>query len=197
MFDAGFRHMTIKDRIETFQSIVTIIAILGGSLWSYALFVVKEGGYYPSENIVVNIEHALSHIALSKDINLLRVSMTVKNTGTSLLEIKKMFTRVQQILPVAPCADIQPCAVDQVNKALRRVETEEERFSWPLISERTKNLNAPVEIGPSEQEQMDFEFAVPSNVTDVRIYSYIRNEKKKEVGWSLSSYYKLDTKKRK
>lgn len=96
------------------------------------------------------MEHALSHIALSKDINLLRVSMTVKNTGTSMLEIKKMFIRVQQILPVPPCADTQPCAADQVNKALRGVERKEDRFSWPLISERTKYWDTPIEIEPSE-----------------------------------------------
>jgi hypothetical protein len=103
-----------------------------------------------------------------------------------------MFVRVQQIFPVSPCADTQPCAADQVNKALRRVERKEDRFSWPLISERIKHWDNPIEIEPTEQDQIDFEFAVHANVTDVRIYSYIRNEKKREIGWFLSSYYKLD-----
>jgi hypothetical protein len=125
--------MAIKEKLEIIQSIVTIFAVLVGGFWTYTLFV-KERENYPH----ATIEHALSHIALSKGINLLRVSMTVKNTGTSILEIKKMFIRVQQILPVPPCADTQPCAADQVNKALREVERKEDRFSWPLISERIK-----------------------------------------------------------
>jgi hypothetical protein len=106
--------MAIKEKLEIIQSIVTIFAVLVGGFWTYTLFV-KERENYPH----ATIEHAPSHIALSKDINLLRVSMTVKNTGTSILEIKEMFIRVQQILPVPLCADTQPCAADQVNKALR------------------------------------------------------------------------------
>jgi hypothetical protein len=75
------------------------------------------------------------------------------------------------------------------------VERKEDRFSWPLISERIKHWDTSVEIEPTEQDQIDFEFAVHANVTDVRIYSYIRNEKKRETGWPLSSYYKLDSEK--
>lgn len=183
--------MAIKEKLAILQSIVTIFAVLVGGFWTYTLFV-KERGNYPH----ATIEHAISHIAFSKDINLLRVLMTVKNTGTSMLEIKNMFIRVQRILPAPPCANTQPCAADQVNKALRGVDRKEDRFSWPLISERTTQWDTPIEIEPSEQDQIDFEFAVPANVTDVRIYNYIRNEKKKEIGWFLSSYYKLDSEKR-
>jgi len=150
---------------------------------------VKERAYYPH----AKIQHVLSHIALSKDSNLLVVSTTIKNTGTSPLDIKKMLIRVQQILPALPCVDKQPCAVKQIDKALRGVERKEDRFSWPLISERIQNWDMPIEIEPSEEDRIDFEFAISSKVTDVRVYSYIRNEAKvpgrREIGWFLASYY--------
>lgn len=187
------RYTKLKDGLDIAQSLATIIAIIVGGIWTYKLFV-EERHHYPH----ANLEHGISHISLSKHINVLNVVMTVKNTGTSMLEIKKMLLRVQQILPVLPCVDKQPCAVEQVNKALREVERTEDRFSWPLISEKTSYLKAPMEIEPSEEDQMDFEFAIPSNVTSARIYSYIRNEAKDlntgEIGWFLSSYYSFDSK---
>jgi hypothetical protein len=156
---------------------------------------VKERANYPH----AKINHALSHLALSEDSNLLRLSMAITNTGTSRLEIKKMLIRVQQILPAPPCADKQPCAVKQFDQALRQVERKEDRFSWPLISERIKNWDTPIEIEPSEEDQIDFEFAIPSKVTDARVYSYIRNEAKVsargEIGWFVSSYYSFSSKK--
>lgn len=146
---------------------------------------VKERANYPH----AKIEHGLSHVTLSKNTNLLVVSMTIKNTGTSRLEIKKMLIRVQQVIPILPCGDKQPCAVKQINEALRRVDRKEDRFSWPLISERIKISDPPIELEPSEEDSIDFDFAIPSNVTGVRVYSYIRNEAKVQIGWFLASYY--------
>lgn len=167
------RYKKLKDRLDTAQSLITILAIIVGGIWTYLLFV-KERHHYPH----AKLEHAISHISISKDINLLTVGMNVINTGTSALDIRKLQLRVQQVLPVLPCADRQPCAAEQVNKALREVERKEDRFSWPLIGNRINQLDTPIEIEPSEQDQLNFEFAIPSNVAVVRIYSHITNEVK-------------------
>ena len=180
--------MTFKEKIETTQAIVTIFAILVGGIWGYNLFI-RERKHYPH----TNIEQKVSHIALSDDINLLRVDIGLTNTGKSMLVLKKSIIRVQQILPVLPCMEPEACAVKQVNAALKETERKEDRFTWPLLSKRNKIFEKPLDIEPGEKDVIDFEFAIPSKVEAVRIYSYFRNEEKTkgkdEVGWSTSTYY--------
>jgi len=182
--------MTCKEKIETTQAFITIVAIVVGGFWTYNLFI-KERKDYPH----ANIEQKLSHIALSDRINLLRLEIQLSNTGNSRLVLKKSVIRIQQILPVLPCTEPEPCAVNQVNTALKEIKRKEDRFSWPLLSERNKIFPEPLDIEPGEKDVIDFEFVIPLKVEAVRVYSYFRNEKKtkgaNEVGWSISTYYDL------
>lgn len=182
--------MNIKDKIETIQVIITIAAVVVGGFWTYSLFI-KERENYPH----ANIEHKVSHVQLSKDTILLRVSIVVTNTGNSRLVIKKSDIRIQQILPLTGCVENYPCAEKQINEALQKRERTKDRFSWPMIARRLKPWEIPLDIEPSEKDEIDFEFVIPSDVTTIRIYSYFRNEEKTthegEVGWIQSSYYKL------
>ena len=180
----------LKDNVQTMQAIISIIAVLAAGWWAYNIFV-KERRAYPH----ANIDLIISHVPLSKDINLLRVAAMVTNTGTSRLVIEQMETRVQQVYPILPCTAGHPCAVEQVNQALREMDRKEDRFSWPLIGKRTKVFDEAIDIEPTERDQFDFEFVIASNVTTVRIYSYVRNEEKStdtnEVGWLFTTYYKV------
>ena len=180
--------MTCKERIETIEAIVTIVAIILGGIWTYNLFI-KERKHYPH----ANIEQKVSHVALSNDINLLRVDIGLTNTGNSRLVLKKSIIRIQQILPILPYIEQNIQAVKQVNAALKETERKEDRFSWPLLSERNKIFEKPLDIEPGEKDVIDFEFVIPSKVKAIRIYSYFRNEEKTkgkdEVGWSISTYY--------
>ena len=180
--------MTFKEKIETLESIITIIAIIVGGVWTYNIFI-KERRDYPHANIDQNV----SHTKLSDEINLLRVSIELTNTGNSILAIKKSIVRVQQILPVPHCAENKPCVTDEVNTALRDRQRKEDRFSWPLLSKRERNYEKPLDVEPKENEILDFEFAIPSKIVTVRIYTFFRNEEKSEgkneVGWSVSTYY--------
>lgn len=177
-----------KEEIGTLQAVVTIIGILVGGWWTYNLFI-KERQHYPH----ANIDQIATHVELSKDINLIRTATEVSNTGNSRLIIKKSMIRIQQILPVIPCENINPCAVNQINHSLQTVDKEEDRFSWPLVSERVKHYGKGLDIEPGEKDVIDFEFAIPSSVKVIRIYTYFRNEDKSvgssEVGWSDSIYY--------
>jgi hypothetical protein len=135
-------------------------------------------------------------VALSDGINLLRVGLKVKNTGTSQLILQKGMIQIQQILPVLRCVDGSRCAVKEVNNALENIERTEDIFDWPLISERIILFDKPLEIEPSEEDDLDYEFAVSSDVKVVRIYSYFRNEEKSnmqsEIGWSTSTLFKFE-----
>ncbi len=189
---AGKEHqkdvMAFKDTVQTVQAMVTICAIVIGGIWSYNLFI-KERKHYPH----ANIEQKNSHVALSDRTNLLRVGIELTNTGSSRLLLGESIIRVQQILPLPPCPKQGPCAADEVKGALSKVERSTDRFSWPLIAERTGNFEGAFDIEPGEKDFVEFEFAVPSEVKVVRIYSYFQNDKKAEdgheVGWSVSSYY--------
>jgi hypothetical protein len=181
----------LKEKLEIVQYIVTIFAILIGGTWTYILFI-RERQIYPH----AEIEQVVSHIALSKATNLLRVVVNVKNIGGSRLIVKKSITRIQQILPEAPCIESSPCASKQIFRALEEYERKEDIFSWALIAEREKYFDDPLDLEPSEKDMKDFEFAIPSDIKAVRIYTFIRNEKRSkgdtDFGWDVSSYYDLD-----
>ena len=180
--------MRFKETLEASQAIATIGAILVGGVWTYTVFV-KERKQYPH----ANIEQRISHVALSQRANLLRVAVEVTNTGSSRLVIGKAIVRVQQVLPVLPCAPGETCADHEIDAALKKVERQADRFSWPLIAERSSSYDPPLDIEPQEKDFLEWEFAVPANVTVARIYTYFRNEQKSaegnEVGWSMSSHH--------
>lgn len=183
--------MTFKDKINVAEAIVSIFAIIVGGVWTYNLFI-KERRHYPH----ANIEQKVSHAALSKHINLLRVGIELTNTGSSRLLSGKSVIRIQQILPVLPCPKQGPCAKDEVSSALREIERKANTFSWRLIAKREHNFKKALDIEPGEKDFIEYEFVVPTEIKVVRIYSYFRNDKRSknhdEIGWSISSHYDFE-----
>lgn len=181
--------MTFKEKVETVQAIVTIVAVCLGGIWTYMLFI-KERVPYPR----ANVEQKISHIALSKRTNLLRIEIEVTNIGRTRLVSTKSITRVQQILPMSSCSKPEPCAVDEVNSTLEKTERKTDRFSWPLLAKREKSQES-LDIEPGEKGFIDFEFIVPSEVKVIRAYSWFRNDRRSksgnEFGWTRSSYYEF------
>jgi hypothetical protein len=176
---------TYKDWVDIAQSVVTIVAVFVGGLWTYDVFI-KERHDYPH----ANIEHKATYLPLANKKRLLRVGLDLTNAGSSLMEISQSIIRIQQILPAAPCSG-EPCAASQLKDASAEVERKDDRFAWPLIAER--DVKTTIEIEPGEKQSLDYEFVIPSTVKAVRIYSYFRNEQRsktdKEIGWYTSSYY--------
>lgn len=180
---------TFKDWVDIVQSIVTIVAVIVGGIWTYQLFI-KERRDYPH----ANVEHKVSHLALPEKKRLLRVGLELTNAGSSLMDIDQAIIRIQQVLPVTSCVG-DPCAERQLKDASADVQRKDDRFAWPLIAER--NVTANIEIEPGEKQSLDYEFVIPVTVKAVRIYTYFRNQhrssKRKEIGWYLSSYYDFAT----
>jgi hypothetical protein len=180
---------TLKDWVDVAQSVVTIVAVIVGGIWTYDVFI-KERRDYPH----ANIEHQITHLALSDKQNLLRVGLDLTNAGSSLMKIDHSLIRIQQILPAASCSN-DPCATSQLKEALAGIERKEDRFAWPLIAERT--VTDPIEIEPGEKQSLDYEFVIESTVKAVRIYTYFKNEQRskedKEQGWDMSGFYNFST----
>ena len=197
--------MTVKDVIETAQAAVTIVAIVIGGIWTHQVFL-KERQNYPH----ANIEQRTSHVALPNKSNLVRVGIDLTNTGTSLLVLNRSVVRIQQILPAPPCSLGDRCALAEVDLALRQIELDSDRFSWPMIAQRKKEWSNTV-IEPGERDSFDFEFALPAEVKVIRIYTnFDRKEMPKgsaglswfmslfhrertdpPTSWSASSYYEI------
>lgn len=179
----------IKDKIEIAQALVTIAAVFVGGFWTYMLFI-KERSEVPH----ANIEQTISHVSISDKINLLRVGVELTNTGNSLMKLGNAIIRVQQILPLPPCPTQGPCAATEASAAANEVEQQGDRFPWPLIAERKENYAPTYDIEPGESQLLDFEFATPSKIQVVRVYSYFQNQQRQmsngqELGWASSSYY--------
>jgi len=179
----------VKEWVPIAQAIITIVAVFVGGWWSYKLFI-EQREQYPH----ANLELKLSHVALSERVNLLRVGIELTNVGKSLIEIEKSIIRVQQILPSLPCPKDDACAAKEIDAAIKKVERQEDQFSWLLIAERENSFDPPYAVEPGgEKQTLDFEFVAPSEVKVVRVYAYFRNEKRskegKEIGWDSSSYY--------
>jgi hypothetical protein len=182
--------MSFKDTVKTLEAIVTTAAIIIGGIWTYNLFV-KERKQFPH----ANIEQKISHVVLSKRTKLLRVGVAISNTGTSRLLLKKSVIRLQQVIPTVACPNQGPCASQEISAALEKSERDADQFSWPLIAEKDKRFEQPVDIEPGENTSVEFEFAVPSDAKVIRVYSFFRNDDKStresEIGWSSSSFYDL------
>ncbi|HUO44223.1 MAG TPA: hypothetical protein VMT94_04850 [Burkholderiales bacterium] len=181
-----------KSAIKQIESIITSIAIIVGGFWTYDLFV-KERQNFPH----AKMEQKISHVGLSPEVNLLRVEIDLSNTGSSRLVIDKSQIYIQKILPLASCEHIDPknCVSDQIKTALRESDRDADSFAWPLIAQREANPEMSVE--PDETDFLIVEFAVPSSVKVVRVYSYLRNDKVSkggdEIGWRTSSFYDFRT----
>jgi hypothetical protein len=180
--------MSFKDKVETVQGIVTIIAVFVGAVWTYILFV-KERQQFPH----AIIDHSISHVALSEGTNLLRVAITLSNTGTASLLSGEAIIRLQQVLPMPSCPEQGSCAKDELNGAAENVVRKQDRFTWPLLAERVAEFKPPLDIEPNEKDFIDYEFALGSKIEVIRVYTYFRNDKrsaeKDQLGWSIASYY--------
>jgi hypothetical protein len=178
----------LKQVVDILQGIATIVAIIVGGIWTYNLFV-KEREEYPHAELT----HKISNVPLPTNKILLRIAVEVANSGKTQLKIKNALVRVQQILPLSACSSQNECAQSELTTAASSVAQKQDRFSWPLIAERADNLDAPNEIEPGEKQEFDFEFALSSDVREVRVYFYFKNDTlgngENEYGWYGSDYY--------
>lgn len=178
---------SFKDLVDIFSSVVTILAIGIGGIWTYSLFI-KERADFPH----ANIEQKISHVAFAKGVNLMRVAVEITNTGKSKLKLNKADVRVQRVLPFKGCSDeVKPCVADQINQSLKLVEQPVERFTWPLHARIDRLFD--VEIEPGEKAVVDYEFALPDELQVVRVYSHLRNDAAPNptlnTGWQLAEFY--------
>jgi len=121
---------------------------------------------------------------------LLSVTIGLSNQGVILLGVTEALLRIQQVSPVP----------DEMRGSIEQqpgpVESEDLELPWPVVGEKTRHWpKGEFEIEPGEADEVRFDFVIDGPVDTLRVYSYIRNVKKRgrEIGWQLTTTYNLGT----
>jgi len=204
--------MSLKDIVETVQSIATTVAILVGGIWAYRLFWLKRQKY-PR----VGIQHHILDTPLTQQKTVLNVTVDLSNDSDVLIELKSGEIWIQQVLPLP--SNLTK-AIDEGKdpvRLLREVISDEARVmwstevAWPLIAQYHLDFESwhKKEVEPGNQLQLRYDFVLDSDVKHVKIYSFYENAakaprtiargfwkdwrtKKYVVGWECASFYDLD-----
>lgn len=193
-----FKRLSLKEKVETCQSIATILALIAGAAWTYQVFIAARTNVPRA-----NITHNATHLQLSESINLLQVAVEISNTGQALLHSRHITIRIQRISPLPDCSGGERCVANEIRQSLATLDNDANSYSWPRIARRKSMGRLLVE--PGETDIQSYEFAVPAWVETVRIYTFIENEQRgllnkarmlfgmdtEEFGWSRSTYYTL------
>ncbi len=70
------------------------------------------------------------------------------------------------------------------------LKVENYRADWPVI-EVARNQKLNIKIEPGEKDRLDYDFAIPSNVQTIEIYSSFSNPNDPDFAWSKSTLYDL------
>ncbi len=175
----------IKSITEITASVLTLLAVIVGGIWSYLLFV-RTRQKYPS----ANISQSITYRNISSGKLWVRVSVTLQNTSKVLLSLVYGETWIQQVLPLD----------EDIHKIILKgddpVKEKELEIEWPLLKDKKIYWGkGDREIEPSESDQIHFDFILDSDVKTIVVYSYFRNAKKMrrkaELGWLITSVYDL------
>jgi hypothetical protein len=167
--------------LRAFQSLFTVGAIVAGGIWTYMIFV-KRRQRYPRANITQQIRH----FPLPNNKVLLRATVRICNEGKILLPLVSGFSRVQQMIP---CSDDLCEILKERDDGNEQCEPEAE---WPLLSElKLKFEKGEREVEPGETDELHFDFVIDSDVQVIVVYSYLKNAKKRRLGWNATSIYDL------
>jgi hypothetical protein len=173
---------TVKTVSDVVSNVVTISAVLVGAVWAYWAFL-RERTRWPK----ATLQLVLYHRELSTEQTLLHAKVKIHNAGRGLMELTRVRAVVDQVLPFA--GEIEVGYMDPTEK--------EGETNWKPFAESEQVLQAEeAEMEPGENDEFDFDFAVPSSFETVHVYVYVENYKKrgKKLGWCVSNYYDLSGK---
>ena len=176
-----------KDRIGSFQSLITILAIVVGGFWTYRAFI-EQRQSHPR----LKIEHKIEHWPVSNDQVLLSVNEILTNTGPVMVDLRGGTIRVIQVLPLP----------QSVARGLPSVQSEPTRSKaeasiydpnvWQLLVDSPRNWKPnSVLIEPGESDMVPNEFIIPASIQVVAVYSYISNPENANLGWNELTYWDL------
>ncbi len=177
--------MTIKDVVETIESLVTTLALIVGGIWTYILFV-KHRQKFPKANLTTEV----FQVSISDKKTLVHVIVTISNIGEVLLKLNNWEIRLLQILPLW-----EPL-LSKIKSEDDLVKEGETEIEWPLIGLREFNRKkVNIELEPGEKEQLHSDFIIDSALQLVQIYTFIQNNSKSgPIGWPQTIFFHISSK---
>jgi hypothetical protein len=165
----------VKESVEILQGILTSAALICGGAWTYFNFVYKR------ERVPRALVEPYAQSLLTNKGMYLTTSIVIKNIGSTLIRIKSIDIRIQQIMPIAD--GYVPSYFPDASGT---------EIGWPTIARLEQVYsNQELEIEPSETHEFLFDFLLPANIEAIKIYSfsqYIRRDCN-ELGWSTKLLY--------
>jgi hypothetical protein len=156
--------------LSSTKTLIEVIAIIVGALWTYVLFV-KTRQRYPA----ANLSHQVVHKKLDANKVLLRVIVTIQNVGKILIKLEHIQTTVYTVLPLSTELS------DIINTRQRDI-IEGTEIDWVEAKggylQKTWTKGTP-EVEPGESDQFAFDFILGERADYVIVYSYFRNRRKK------------------
>ncbi len=177
-----------KDRVNSAQSLITILAIFVGGFWTYQLFV-QQRQSHPR----LKIEYRIQHWKISDEQVLLSVDEILTNAGPVMVELRGGTIRVIQVMPL-PRAVAGKLNPSQNKPAHARAESSiYDPKTWDVLVESPKKWEPGiVVIEPGESEIIPNEFIIPATVRVVAVFSFLSNPENSALGWNGLVYYDFD-----
>lgn len=166
---------SVKELIEILQGILTSAALICGGFWTYFNYVYKR------ERVPRALVEPLAQSLLTSEGMYLTTSIVVKNIGSTLIRIKSIDVRIQQIIPIVD--GYVPSYFPDVSST---------EIGWPTIARQQQVYsNQELEIEPSERHEFIFDFLLPTNIEAIKIYSFSQyiHRAGYELGWSTKLLY--------
>ena len=184
----------VKDCARIIQSLLSIIAIFCGGVWSYILFVRKR-----EVSPRANISHKITYKSLTDDKSLLHLTVMISNIGDVLISLKDGVIRLHKVSPVIPEL------LEYIERGEVPLIGNSNEGNWPLIGQipdldnyRESPVNYNDRIEPGENHELYYDFIIDSNTKLIKIYSHFTNIKVqqkrhyREIGWGLSTFHDLE-----
>jgi hypothetical protein len=179
------RSLRLNEIIDLFSKLVTTAAVILGGLWTYKLFVEHREAYARA-----NLQHDIIIIDIDDERRLLRLDVTIENTGNIMLSLRSAEVRIEAVLPLS----------DRIERTLdgtmNQIVSEDDSFPWPAIRVRHSEWeDGKFELEPGENDDTHYEFIIPANQDVINIYTHFDNPVKQDeqpgIGWDHSTLVDL------
>jgi hypothetical protein len=169
------RRELIKDYLSIVQSLAVTIGFVSGAVWFFA-----QREALPR----ATISHSITHRVLTPDSTWVHASIRFTNIGKRAIDLHSGVVWLERILPLEDRLEAQ------LKEGKPLIAPKQELVEWPRLGEGyTPELNRSFE--PGEDEDLEYEFVIPSSIRTVKLYSWFERLHEPRIGWSKSTVYEI------
>ena len=179
--------MEVESWVDIFSIIASAVIVLGvivGGIWKIVAYV-QERRRFPK----ANLSHKVQAIKLTDKKVCIHTSIRIQNIGNVMLHFESAKHTIYQILP--PLDYMQ----ERFESKEYLYDDQGREVNWTIVAEKEFEFaQHPLEIEPGEEDAINFDLLIPSDVEVIQVYTYFKNVKKRkrEIGWSVSGIYNVE-----